>query len=108
MQRRLFPDLCWVLFWLCFGPPGTLKIVLSSRRGATFYKNRRTRSKTEPNSGPKKEPRRPPEGHTYRSTAVLKFSSKFKTILDDLGVQTRVPNGPQNRSKIGLGAQGPP
>ena len=43
-QRRLFPDPFWGLFWLCFGPFGIVKIVLPSRRGATFYKNHCTRS----------------------------------------------------------------
>ena len=46
-QRRLFPDPFWGLFWLCFGPFGIVKIVLPSRRGATFYKNRRTRSEAQ-------------------------------------------------------------
>ena len=53
--------------------------------------------------GAQNDPRRPPEGHTCRSTAELKFSCKIKAILDDFGAQKRVPNGSQNRSKIGLG-----
>ena len=52
-QRRLFPDPFWGLFLLFFGPPGTVKIVLPSRRGATFYKNRRTRwgAQNRPHNG---------------------------------------------------------
>ena len=40
--------------------------------------------------------------------AVLEFSSKPKSVFDDFQAPKGRLNGAQNRSKTGLGAQGPP
>ena len=116
-QRRLFPDPFWNSFWLFLGPPGTVKIVLPSRRGATFYKNRRTRSgaQNRPQNDPKMSsnwvqngPLAAPGGLKVSSKAVLDFSPKPKSFLDDFQASKGPLNGAQNRSKTGLGAQRPP
>ena len=66
------------------------------------------RPKKTPNIDPKTTPRRPPEDQKRTSEQVLEFCLKCKPNLDDFRPQNGVPNGTQNRSKIDLGAQGPP
>ena len=61
-----------------------------------------------PKIDPKTTPRRPPEDQKCPSEQVLEFCFKCKPNLDDFRPQNGVPNGTQNRSKIDLGAQGPP
>ena len=81
-QRRLFPDPFWGLFWLCFGPFGIVKIVLPSRRGATFYKNRRTRSgapnrsQNDPQNELKLDPKWTPGG-PRRAKSVVQSGARF-------------------------------
>ena len=81
-QRRLFPDPFWGLFWFCFGPFGIVKIVLPSRRGATFYKNRRTRSgaqnrsQNEPQNELKLGPKWTPGG-PRRAKSIVQSGARF-------------------------------
>ena len=72
--------------------------------GRRTAKQSPTRLQNEPNIDPKTAPR----GPKCRSEALLDFRFHFSTDFELFGIPKGIPKDTPNRSKIALGAQGPP